>query len=50
LTLYALQGGSWLDFNPYDFRAAYRDCGEPGDWHDGLGFRIILRSQKDPDL
>jgi len=49
LTPRRLLGGSWFDLDPSSFRAACR-CGDvPGGRDDGLGFRIVLHLQKDPD-
>jgi len=47
LTSCWLRGGSWLGSLPVYFRAAFRCRGVPDDRYLGVGFRVVLCSQKD---
>ena len=43
-TARVVRGGSWLNTNPVNFRAASRCGGNPSYWLDSLGFRCVLAS------
>ena len=39
-----MRGGSWYDYG-LGLRSAYRGYGNPADWYDGVGFRLVRNAQ-----
>jgi len=43
-----LRGGSWINNNPDNFRAAYRNGNDPDNRNNNIGFRIALPEDPPP--